>query len=277
LREKLTVITFVVAILLISSPVSSQIFSPIDTLRISDAQGDPGDTLSLGIDLVNTFGVGGVMFRLAFDSTVFDADTVFNTARADMFDGSLLNMIDPSVVVYLTFSYNPFENYIASGSGDISVLNLIIRDSAPEGVYDIIFENEDSLSYNNAISDSSGNLFVIPVLDHAILIVGDPNGIDEETLTPHRFELIQNYPNPFNMNTQISFVLEQKSDVTLEIFDLLGRKVASVFSGTADAGKTTINWDSRSDDNEELASGIYYYKVSISDKRSITKRMTLIK
>ena len=85
MREKLTVITFVVAILLISSPVSSQIYSPIDTLRISDAQGDQGDTLAVGIDLVNTFGVGGVSIRVEFDSTVFEADTIFKVASLRVF------------------------------------------------------------------------------------------------------------------------------------------------------------------------------------------------
>ena len=277
MREKLTVITIIIAILLISGPVYSQIYSPIDTLRFSDTQGDPGDTLSLGIDLVNTFGVGGVILRAVFDSTAFEADTVINTARTIMFDLNLINFTDPGVAVYLTSSFNPFDNYIVPGSGDISILNLIIKDDAQEGVYDIVFENEDSSSYNNAISDSSGNLFVIPVLGHATLIVGDPNSIEDELEAPSRFELLQNYPNPFNMNTQISFVLAEKTDVSLDVFDLLGRKVANIFSGRADAGKMTINWDGRSDDNEELASGVYYYKVSISDNRSITKRMTLVK
>jgi hypothetical protein len=278
LREKLTVITFVVAILLISSPVSGQIFSPIDTLRISDAQGDPGDTLSIGFDLVNTFGVGGISIRVEFDSTVFEADTVFNTARLNMFEASLINNTNPGVLVYLTYSWNPFENYLPVGSGDISILNLIIQDDAPDGVYNISFEN-DSIPplYDTALSDSSGGLYVVPILGNATLIVGDPNEIEEVSYAPHQFELLQNYPNPFNMHTQISFVLEEKSDVSLEIFDLLGRKVANVFSGKAEAGKTIVNWDGRSDDNEELASGIYYYKVLISDNRSITKRMTLIK
>jgi hypothetical protein len=278
LREKLTVITFVVAILLISNPVSGQIFSPIDTLRISDAQGDPGDTLSIGFDLVNTFGVGGVSIRIEFDSTFFEADTVFNTARLNMFDASLLNITNPGVLVYLTYSWNPFENYLPAGSGDISILNLIIQEDAPDGVYNISFEN-DSIPplYDSALSDSSGSLYVVPILGNATIIVGDPNVIEDELDAPNKFELSQNYPNPFNMNTQISFVLEEKSDVYLEVFDLLGRKVANVFSGKAEAGKTTINWKARSDNNEELASGIYYYKVSISDNRSITKRMTLIK
>ena len=55
-----------------------------------------------------------------------------------------------------------------------------------------------------------------------------PTGIDDDLMIqPSNFDLLQNYPNPFNMETKISFVLENRNNVTLDVFNLLGRKVAT--------------------------------------------------
>lgn len=88
---------------------------------------------------------------------------------------------------------------------------------------------------------------------------------------PSEIELNQNYPNPFNPSTSINFGLPQRSSVELNVYDLLGRKVATLFTGTKAAGSHTIQFDA-----SNLSSGIYLYQLK-TDFGIVSKRMTLLK
>jgi hypothetical protein len=74
---------------------------------------------------------------------------------------------------------------------------------------------------------------------------------------PKEFVLYQNYPNPFNPVTTIRFSLPHHSFVTLKVFDLLGREVATLVDGEKDAGEHTVVYDAKG-----LASGIYFYRLT---------------
>lgn len=94
----------------------------------------------------------------------------------------------------------------------------------------------------------------------------------EITEVPTKVILNQNYPNPFNPSTTIGFGLPQTSKVTLEVFDILGRKVATLFNNeNKSAGRHTITFDARN-----LASGMYIYRLQTGNT-IITKKLTLIK
>ncbi len=73
---------------------------------------------------------------------------------------------------------------------------------------------------------------------------------------PWKFSLDQNYPNPFNPRTKIHFTLETESFVTLRIFDLFGRQVATLINERQSAGEHSVEWDALN-----LSSGVYYYKL----------------
>ena len=88
---------------------------------------------------------------------------------------------------------------------------------------------------------------------------------------PGHFTLEQNYPNPFNPETVISFRLPERSDVTLEVYDLLGRRVATLVDDQFSAGTYQVNWDAT-----EQASGVYIYRLE-SGGYAETRQMTLIK
>lgn len=88
---------------------------------------------------------------------------------------------------------------------------------------------------------------------------------------PNEVKLNQNYPNPFNPSTNITFGLPQRSNVNITVYDLLGRKVATVFSGAKAQGFHSIQFDA-----SNLASGIYIYQLR-TDLGVVSKRMTLLK
>jgi hypothetical protein len=88
---------------------------------------------------------------------------------------------------------------------------------------------------------------------------------------PFGFHLHQNYPNPFNPSTVISYQLTVSSEVTLEVFDALGRKVASLENGIRAAGIHQVNFDAT-----HLSSGTYLVRLQVGDLVQ-TRTMTLIK
>ena len=95
-------------------------------------------------------------------------------------------------------------------------------------------------------------------------------GIDESDLIPTAFSVSQNYPNPFNAKTNIAFTIENESDVAIGIYNLTGQKVADL-SGHFGAGENVVSWDA-----SDVASGVYFYRLSVDDK-SQTRKMVLLK
>ncbi len=96
---------------------------------------------------------------------------------------------------------------------------------------------------------------------------------------PTSFKLSQNYPNPFNPTTTITYQLASLSDVKLEVFDVLGRKVATLVNARQTAGTHSINFNATS-----LASGVYFYRLQASATNGAsgsnfveTKKMMLVK
>lgn len=85
------------------------------------------------------------------------------------------------------------------------------------------------------------------------------------------FALSQNYPNPFNPSTRISFTIPQAGDVTLKVYDMLGREVATLVNGTMAAGTHYATFDASG-----MSSGIYLYELRSGNTR-ITNKMTLMK
>jgi hypothetical protein len=75
---------------------------------------------------------------------------------------------------------------------------------------------------------------------------------DEEVFGPNRILLRQNYPNPFNPSTNMSFVIRNSSLVTLKVYDILGREVATLVDGVEQAGEHTAVWNAG-----DLPAGFY--------------------
>lgn len=96
---------------------------------------------------------------------------------------------------------------------------------------------------------------------------------NEEEITglPQTYELFQNYPNPFNPSTAINFALPEQSVVTIRIYDVTGRQIATLLNESRPAGYHNIVWDAGS-----VASGTYFYRIQAGDFASV-KKLTLVK
>ncbi len=97
------------------------------------------------------------------------------------------------------------------------------------------------------------------------------------SLTPFEYALYQNYPNPFNPTTNITYQIKEKSNVTLEIYDILGRRIASVINNVVqDPGQHIVTWNGTNSFGIKVASGIYIYRIRARDFIS-SKKMILLK
>jgi hypothetical protein len=90
------------------------------------------------------------------------------------------------------------------------------------------------------------------------------------------YELQQCYPNPFNPLTTIVYDLPKASHVSLSITDLLGREVRKLVDAYQQSGRREVLWDGRDKNDQEVASGVYFYRLTAGDFTD-TKKMVLVK
>ena len=107
---------------------------------------------------------------------------------------------------------------------------------------------------------------------------------EEEIFEPAQFALRQNYPNPFNQGTMIGFTLARSGFVSLNIYDILGRKVRTLVSEHLSSGHNSVLWDGKNNSGNDVASGIYFYRIKVEDLASDgvghlsdTRRLVLLK
>ncbi|NOZ74530.1 MAG: T9SS type A sorting domain-containing protein [FCB group bacterium] len=101
------------------------------------------------------------------------------------------------------------------------------------------------------------------------LEVSPPDGI------PQEFALRQNYPNPFNPITTIQYQLPYSSEVTLKVFDILGRDVITLAQGKKSSGFHSVVWDGRNNKGVPVSTGLYFYKLKAGQFVKIRKMLLL--
>ena len=94
-------------------------------------------------------------------------------------------------------------------------------------------------------------------------------------LQPINFPLTQNYPNPFNPSTTIVVQMENYSNGELDIINLNGENIKTLFSGAINSGITKFNWDGSDDTGKPVASGTYFYRLKMKNTFYIKKMVLL--
>ncbi|MCX6833868.1 MAG: T9SS type A sorting domain-containing protein [candidate division Zixibacteria bacterium] len=107
---------------------------------------------------------------------------------------------------------------------------------------------------------------------------GEPSDIDpdEQVNLPDAFSVVQNYPNPFNPATTIEYNVPSRTQVTIEIFNVIGQKVRTLVNETKSAGSYSTEWDGIDDSGNLVSTGVYLYRFSAGDVVQ-TKKMVLLK
>ncbi|MEX2116671.1 MAG: T9SS type A sorting domain-containing protein [Bacteroidota bacterium] len=203
-------------------------------------------------------------------------------------DGSLATAepggLDSAVVVTGTVALDSAAAYIFNGTTGNQVTGLTL----PAKVRMLVNENPDTLIlsqattiygplilrdgiFNNTIPFDLGATGWI-VFDGGNLLLGVPTSAGtEESTIPASFYVGQNYPNPFNPATVIRYGLPTASNVSANVFNMLGQKVATVFEGRKEAGTHELRFNAAN-----LPSGVYLLRVQAGG-HSTVQRMVLMK
>lgn len=120
------------------------------------------------------------------------------------------------------------------------------------------------------ISPSAGTMY-------ADLVVGIAAGLEgkDEPSLPVGIQLSQNYPNPFNPVTTISFEVSGSTHATLEILNLLGQHVATLYNGPKVPGAESVIWDGKDTGGRDVPSGVYFYRLTSGDRQQVRKMILL--
>jgi len=251
---------------------------------ISYDDGDPGyfayvpntDTLAVqfGSTLVDTFTrVTSVLFYF------------YNAVGTDSFyvhvwDANGNDVVAPILAYQDTSNPNlswtvvdlrPYEIYIFPGTDLYVGYTTIPGDSVPA----ILFDSPASFYHSYLLQSGTWQLINS---DLFIRVLTEKTTEVHEGLTtlPKVFMLGPNYPNPFRGQTVIKYALPKDAHVTLEIYDISGRKVKTLVNGFEKAGWKTAIWNGTNERGEKVKSGIYFYRMK-ADKFLKTRKMVYLK
>jgi len=220
--------------------------------------------------------------------------TSSNSAKIDFYiteEGILINSNSDA-------SLRGVQLEFAGLSGSTS--NMIIESGLGGGYY--VQENDylRVLLYdpagNNAIPAGEGKIAFLPFtisnpqaisVSKVILVTTETKKIDNNNIEtkilytngpeiPVDYSLSQNYPNPFNPTTSVNFSIPQDGFVTIKIFDMLGQEITTLFSGNAQKGNYTLNWNGKDSHGNSISSGSYIYRMTSGDYTQ-SKKMLLLK
>jgi len=128
------------------------------------------------------------------------------------------------------------------------------------------------------VSDSFAYIFPAHSVTAMELIEKGTSIEDQKDISkPSTAYLFQNYPNPFNSKTIISYQLPAKADVSLKIFNILGREVRTLVNKKQSKGSHSVVWDGKNELGEYVGSGIYFYRLEAGNDFSQTKKLLILR
>jgi O-glycosyl hydrolase len=142
--------------------------------------------------------------------------------------------------------------------------------------YDFITTaNNRNFAYGDPVSGDQ--LFLLPANSISTLVGDyDPTDVeDERPQVPEEFKLMQNYLNPFNPTTTIEFQLPQTSDVTIKIFNILGREVYTLTDRTFQSGRHSLLWNGLDNAGQQVSTGMYLYRIQAGNFVDVKKAVLI--
>jgi len=251
----------------------------IDSLSLPTIYAAPGDTAEVALYLSNqSFTVGALSAKILLaDSTQAWFVDVQRGAAVDNFALFIAPFTEGSLRLNALANWPNYDLVppLPLGRHEIAVLKVAVDNTVEIGARFIISFDRSS-EFLNMISDSSGYMTAEPYTVDGVIIIDPYNDMGIDQPVPVDFILDGNYPNPFNASTNIGFSIKQPGHVLLEVYDILGKRVAVLFDSYVSSGTYNVVWNGVSDNNRPLSSGVYFYRLT-SEGISLTKKMSLVK
>jgi hypothetical protein len=161
--------------------------------------------------------------------------------------------------------------YIADVSGGLQAVDVSDPShSTPAGSYDTPGDSFGIFAHQNYAYMAEHYSLMVLELQQPL------DAAEEDPLPVLHSSLHQNYPNPFNPVTTIEFNMPRRDHVTVEVFDLLGRRVLTLINGVLPAGTHRVEWNGLDEEGRSVASGVYLYRLRATEWVE-TKKMLLLK
>lgn len=167
------------------------------------------------------------------------------------------------------------ESFPVVGDGTVGLVNAVFGKvvSAGDGVLaEVTFTAKQSGAFD---SDMLG-IEDVTVVNASMLAEKLADNSAVVDATPTEFALGQNFPNPFNPTTTITFSVPEAGDVTLKIYDVLGRNIRTLAAGTYNPGNYSVVWDARDSRGSMVSAGTYFYAINAGNYHAV-KRMLFLK
>ena len=163
------------------------------------------------------------------------------------------------------YTYRPNGTPISNGTPSASHYSDLVNRTS-------INKNTNPTPFLTDGSQGGLNITNIKSYDSVITFnLGNITGINENNGIADNYGLLQNYPNPFNPETKIGFSVKEQGFVSLKVYNILGREVATLINEKMKSGEYDVKFS-----GENLSSGIYFYKIEINGFTDI-KKMVLLK
>ena len=156
-----------------------------------------------------------------------------------------------------------FQNYKISESSFIPNPNIFFGDYTNIAAYNGIIRPIWMRMDNNSLS-----IWTAEIRDSEL----DITNVEKNQFEVKEYNLYQNYPNPFNPSTIVSYSIPNQTYVTINVFDILGNRITTLFEGSREPGIYEVEYNSEN----SLSTGIYYYQI-ITPEFSQTNKMMLLK
>lgn len=271
-RAQTDVYTYYQGIKFIYDDGDPQYYMPIDsTTNIAVAvTGRPDTGIAISAMMVLHYyspsqGVTGGNYRVhVYDRSFNDIITPF-IAREDTDQGNVFwNVIDLTQhnggePIYLTYN-------------DTVYLGIEGMDNGADTVA-LMLDSPSSGYYHTYMQDTLGNWNLVNA-DIFIRAIGDYVSSAKENMTaPLKFTALVPMPNPFHGHTVIKFALPEKQNVTLDIYDVNGRRVTRLLNGKLNAGWHTVTWNGTDARGRRVKSGVYFYRLTAGKYRKTVKML----
>ena len=183
-----------------------------------------------------------------------------NTGEDELLPGGLDLKIRPEDVV----TAHPYPDQSMDNDISTSMGRLVLDNKTGVLTFNATAPNTMTITIHGV--DRERN----PVMATTMITVPEKTSAEGDEL-PREVSLSQNYPNPFNPQTTIEYALPAAGDVSLIVYDMLGREVTTLLNGPQTAGRHTVNFDAA-----HLSNGTYVYRL-VAPNKTITRTMVLVK
>ncbi|MBT8400034.1 MAG: T9SS type A sorting domain-containing protein [Rhodothermia bacterium] len=231
--------------------------------------GGPSDESTRDFTLEVRADSNGVPGRLLFSKVMNDP-----RVSEDVFQGQPLRFLDIDLSNEDIPELTPAIHIGAANAGTDG--NTIVTGIAQYDVANVSHLSGDggdswAAMWGVSLSDGTSLNEKMSAVRLQVLISAEPVAIEDEAELPKEIQLAQNFPNPFNPTTTVRYALPATADVTLTVYDILGRQMGVFAEGPTPAGQHEVLLDA-----SRWASGMYVYVLQAGETR-LTRQMVLLK